>query len=507
MILSLSDAALANDRLTPQEVVQKVRQAIGFDAWHRQTGRVLFQGTSDYLGMAGTLQVLQSPNGEFRQTIEAHGEHALGSNGKVLWQRAFSQKPRLLDLGEAETEQAFLAVRTHGWLADNSPFQVSVETGATKGNQIVLKLSRPTCVLSTQVVLDRRTWLPIKASRPWLLGEMTWEFSDYEEFQGTRWPRKLLFRHGSAVDRFDVTAVRLAPSAHTSPFAVPEVPASLTWDRKLPARVEIKRTPSGHFFVKGMVNGQDVGWFALDTGTGSGQTISRKIAERLGQASFGSSFFGGAGQENRTQFRAAVSFQVGPARVATPVFYELPEAFTDSMASLFGFEWAGTIGHDFLSQVVAELDLAACSLDLRDPAGYELNAGTWQRLRFNHGIPCLRCQVEGHLEGWFQLDTGAGAVAIIHAPAVEAHQLLQGRTTRPYPLPGVGGAIDAQMGKLQSFLVARREMRDVLTFFVTGKHGALTDPYTLGTFGAGLLQRDKLILDYGNRRAALIRRE
>jgi hypothetical protein len=269
----------------------------------------------------------------------------------------------------------------------------------------------------------------------------------------------------------------------------------------------MKRTPSGHFFVKGMVNGQDVGWFALDTGTGAGQTINRKVADRLGLCSFGSTVFGGAGRENRIQLREAVSLQVGPACAAAPVFYELPATFTDSMASLFGFEWAGSIGYAFLSEVVAELDLAACSLYLRDPAGYELNEGTWQPLRFNHGVPCLRCKVEGRLEGWFQLDTGAGTVAIIHAPAVVAHKLLQGRATRPRPLRGVGGAIDAQMGKLQSFSVAGREMTDVLTFFVTGNHGALTDPYTLGTFGAGLLHRDKLILDYGKRRAALIHRE
>jgi predicted aspartyl protease len=507
MILSLSGTAMTEDRLTPQEVVQKVRQAVGFDAWRRQASLVLFEGAADYLGMAGTLQVWLSPGGEFRQQIEAHGEHILGSDGKVIWERAFSQKPRVLDLSEAETEEAFLAVRTYRWLADSSPFQVSMEVGAATENQIVLQLARPTDLLPTRVVLDRRTWLPIKASRSWLLGEMSWEFSDYAEFQSTQWPRKLLFRHGSAMDRFDVTAVRLAPPARPSPFCLPEVPASLTWDRTLPTRVEIKRTSSGHFFVQGMVNGQAVGWFALDTGTGSGQTISRKVAERLGLSSFGSSFFGGAGRENQTQFREAVSFQVGPARVAMPVFYELPEAFTHSMASLFGFEWAGTIGHAFLSQVVAELDLAACSLDLRDPVGYELKEGTWQPLRFNHGIPCLQCQVEGHLEGWFQLDTGAGSVAIIHAPAVVAHQLLQGRATRPHPLPGVGGAIDAQMGRLQSFAVAGREVTDVLTFFVTGTQGALTDPHTVGTFGASLLQRHKLILDYGKRRAALIGRE
>jgi hypothetical protein len=193
--------------------------------------------------------------------------------------------------------------------------------------------------------------------------------------------------------------------------------------------------------------------------------------------------------------------------MAAPVFFELPPAFTDSMASLFGFEWAGTIGHAFLSQVVAELDLSAPSLDIRDPGDYQLKRGTWQQLRLNHGIPCLRCRVEDRFEGWFQLDTGAGAFAILHAPAVKQHQLLNGRTTRKQPLQGVGGAIDAEVGTLREITVSGRTIADVPAFFITGTQGALTDPHTLGTFGAGLLRGDKIVFDYGHRRAALVRAE
>jgi hypothetical protein len=45
-----------------------------------------------------------------------------------------------------------------------------------------------------------------------------------------------------------------------------------------------------------------------------------------------------------------------------------------------------------------------------------------------------------------------------------------------------------------------------LTFFVTGKEGALTDPYTMGTFGAGILGGDTVIFDYTHRRAALVKK-
>ncbi len=235
--------------------------------------------------------------------------------------------------------------------------------------------------------------------------------------------------------------------------------------------MEVKRTPSGHYFVKAKVNGQDAGWFALDTGTGAGMTISWKVAEQLHLPAYGKTFAGGASHQNPTQFREADSIQVGPAAMQGAVCFELPATFTDSMAKLFGFEWAGTLGHDLLSQVVAELDLSAATLGLRDPHTYKLARGEWQPLRLNHGIPCLHCKVENRYEGWFQFDTGAGMVAIIHAPAVEKHHLLKDRETRSRPLQGVGGAIDAQMGKLTEFSIGSRKMSNVLTFFVTGKEG------------------------------------
>ena len=231
------------------------------------------------------------------------------------------------------------------------------------------------------------------------------------------------------------------------------------------------------------------------------------MAEQLHLPAYGKTFAGGASHQNPTKFRETDSIQVGPAITSGAVCFELPAAFTDSMAKLFGFEWAGTIGHDFLSQVVAELDLSAARLALRDPNTYELTQGAWQPLRLNHGIPCLHCKVENRYEGWFQFDTGAGMVAIIHSPAVEKHKLLKDRETQSRPLQGVGGAIDAQMGRLAEFSVGTRTMSNVLTFFVTGKEGALVDPYTMGTFGAGILNGDKVIFDYSHRRAALVKKE
>ncbi len=506
--LLCNTVASAAEPVTPAEAVRRARQAVGYEALRRHQGEVLLEGTGDYLGMPASWRVRLSPDGKFLQTIETHGSHQLGRAGKIIWEQAFSHNPRILDFGEAEGQRAFLAVRTHAWLAEDSPYQITPVTGEEKEGEMALQLAAADDLVPTQIVLDRRTWLPIRASRPWLFGNTIWEFSDYAEFHGTQWPRQSQIHHGQAVDRFEVKEVHLVPRGDPSAYAPPKTASSIAWDANLPSRVELKRTRSGHFFVKVRVNDQDAGWFTFDTGTGSGLTINRKIAEQLHLPAFGKTFAGGAGRLNPTQFRQAASLQIGPATMKAPVFYELPPAFTDGMAKAFGFEWGGTIGHDVLSQVVAELDLSVPALDLKDPTSHQLKRGAWQSLRLNHGVPCLQCRIEDQWEGWFQLDTGAGPLAIVHSPAVERHHLLKDRTTQSHPLQGVGGAIDAQAGRLKDFSVGGRTAANVLAFFVTGKEGALTDPYTMGTFGPGILGSDiTVIFDYGHQRAALMGKE
>jgi predicted aspartyl protease len=497
----------AANPITAAEVVQKVRQAVGFDSLRRQAGGLLAEGTAEHLGIEGNFHLLISPSGGFLQTIQAHGTHVLGFNGRVAWEQAFSRKPKILDFGESETLQSFAAVRTHHWLADDSPYKVSLVENGLKDGELAVQLSKPGDLTPTQIMLDRNTWLPLRMSRAWLFGDVVCEFSDYAEFLGTKWPRKTLLREGMAEHQYKVKTVRLAPSANPKDFTPHGEGSPLVWEAQQPSRVELKRTPSGHFFAKAKINGQDVGWFAVDTGTGTNMTVSRKVADQLHLPAFGKTFAGGAGHQNPTHFRETESIQVGPATMKNAVCFEMPPEFTDAMAKMFGFEWAGTIGHDFLSQVVSELDLKANTLDLFDPANYQLKHGEWQQLRLNYGIPCLQCKVENQYDGWFQFDTGAGSVAIIHAPAVERHQMLKERETRHYPLPGVGGTIDAQMGRLKEFAVGGQTISNVLTFFVTGKQGALIDPYTMGTFGAGILNGDTLILDYGHRRAALVKKQ
>jgi hypothetical protein len=111
---------------------------------------------------------------------------------------------------------------------------------------------------------------------------------------------------------------------------------------------------------------------------------------------------------------------------------------------------------------------------------------------------------EGGRVGLFQFDTGAGAYAIFHAPAVQKLKLLENRKTRPIKVRGVGGALDARIGSLDWFQVGGRRAEKLPAIFLEPHEGALNDPYVTGTFGAGLLRGTKVIFDYPHQRIAFI---
>ncbi len=105
-----------------------------------------------------------------------------------------------------------------------------------KDGELNLEILKPGDLLPTQIVLDRNAWLPKRASRPWLFGAVVWEFSDYAEFLGTKWPRKSQLHQGLASDSYELKDVRFVPSASPKRYAVRGDAVPIKWDARLSRR-------------------------------------------------------------------------------------------------------------------------------------------------------------------------------------------------------------------------------------------------------------------------------
>lgn len=167
----------------------------------------------------------------------------------------------------------------------------------------------------------------------------------------------MVHARGGLSDTYVIEGVREVP-AGTAGIYQPVLtrPKDTRFNSTVPARVELKRTPSGHLFVRPKINSKEVGWFALDTGTGGGLTIAPAVAEALKMPAFGKVVYRGAGKEGKGTLRQGTTFELGPLTITGSIYLDLNPEFVESIKKHFGLEMVGTCGYDLFSRSVVELD-------------------------------------------------------------------------------------------------------------------------------------------------------
>src|SRR5262249_5548057 len=151
-------------------------------------------------------------------------------------------------------------------------------------------------------------------------------------------------------------------------FGMPQArPKDTEFKSDKSAPIELKRTRTGHFFVRPKINAQDLGWFALDTGSGAGMTIVPEATERAGMPSFGTVLRGGAGNISEVHLRRGTSFELGPITIRDTIYVEMPQEFVSTMRHATGLDVMGTCGYDLFARAVIELDLRNVQLAIHEP--------------------------------------------------------------------------------------------------------------------------------------------
>jgi predicted aspartyl protease len=485
-------------------VLDQVRLASGYKS-AAPTSATHLEGTAHHHGLDGRYR-LWFAEGRFRKEVECAAPETVGFDGKVGWALDSTGMPRVLELEELEASQVLLWVQTGRWLAAHGPFAIERAEEQPDPAKLALSLHLKNGLAQAVVLVDRTTNLPAALRRHSVLGDEEWTFEKYQPVKGLQLAHRLVHKQGSLVDTYELRETSGATTPAPDLFDMPRRrPKDTEFKAEKSAVVELRRTATGHFFVRPRINGQDPGWFALDTGSGAGMTIVPDAAEQAGMPSFGTVLRGGAGKVSEGHLRRGTTFELGPIKIRDTIYVEMPQEFVATMRHATGLEVMGTCGYDLFARAVVALDQKTAQLTIHEPDHYRLPRGEWQDLVLSHRVPCVRCGFEQHHNERFQLDTGAGPLVLFHAPAVEKLALLNGRQTTAMPVAGVGGSIDARIGQLASFSVAGRRVENVPALFIVGRHGALTDPYTTGTFGASLLSPDQLIFDYPHRRMAFLR--
>lgn len=501
LLLIVAAAAPAMAQGTPPEadVLARVRAAIGYERLRARKNGVLAEGTARVGGLDSKLTLLFTPDGRFRTDIEGPLGSVTGFDGKDAWELDWSGMPRPLELEDLELAQLEAAIRSGRWLAEDGPFAVSVDSAKTDDSQVAFKLALKNGLLKATVFVERATWLPKTVTRRGVGGEEVLELSDYREVLGFRFPHRVTRTLGKTTSVSEIRTVTAAPGSSRERYRpVTARPADTRWDSATPARLEVRRVRSGHLLVHPLVNGQDVGWFILDSGAGT-MVIDQKVADRLGMPAVGEIVAVGVAGTTKTRFRMGGPLRLGPLTMTRVRYLDLDLGF---LTKAFGLPVSGIVGRELFARAAVEIDMAGEAVSLHDPARYRLEGAQWQEMFFSGRNPAVQARFEGERAGLFKIDTGSDATVTIHAPAVQRFGLLAGRETREARSGGVGGTRPSRKGKLAWFELAGHRFESPEVEFAGAGEGAFSDMYTLGNIGAGFLKEFRIVFDYGNKRIA-----
>lgn len=504
-------AACANspprDTWTPSEPVEALlehsRAALGLDAFASAEPRgLLVRGHGREFGLENDFSLRFTPEGAFLLQTSGRLGETYGFDGNQVLAREMNGLARVLELEDADERKLVTWVIDGFWLDPGAPLDISWSDVQPRTDRALLDVSMRGAPLEMTLALDRATSLPCELSRTSESGTGTWTFEAHERARGLVLPRRFDYSNDDGIgSQFEITEVAPAPVFVRDPFEFAALePPGMRFDASLPAEIGTRRVPSGHLLVHPKVDGEDIGWFVLDSGAG-GMVIDRAAADRLGEEAFGEVLAVGGAGKTVARFRAGKHFELGPLTFDEPLFLELDLAF---ISQAFGVPIGGIVGYDLFARAVVELESASGRVALVDSAGYTLSEGSWQRLVLDERIPCIEARFEGDRAGLFKLDSGSDATVIFHAPAVRALKLLEGRKTTPARNRGVGGTDDALTGGIEWFELGGLRFDNLPASFSRTEFGALADRYTTGNIGQGLLAAYRIVFDYPGRRLALV---
>jgi len=262
----------------------------------------------------------------------------------------------------------------------------------------------------------------------------------------------------------------------------------------------------GLVFLPVSVAGNDPLSFILETGAHP-SIVDSDIALSLGLGHGASSTASGAGAGTaRLSFLENVSLQVGRVRVAKPLVIATP---FESLARMIGHRTDGALGNDFIGRFVVSVDFASGQVQLYDPSfdpSDEFGAAIPISLEGGHALIDATISLSDgrSVSGRFAIDTGARPSAVISAPFVDQHNLLEA-VPRLYNVTGRGlvGTSEVPLGRISSLGIGPFTIDEPVCGLSRDKAGAFATQPWAGIIGNAIWQRFRMTLDYRRTRILL----
>ncbi|HEY9403205.1 MAG TPA: retropepsin-like aspartic protease [Pyrinomonadaceae bacterium] len=491
--------------LSVARVLANVRRSVGHGRLRRlRRGFVVEEAAKG--AAAGEARILTfGAAGEFREDSRPPGGRPFGYDGSFAWQLDRTGLPAPMPQRLREKLLIPAWVRGGWWLDERAPFVYSILPAETDDKRVAISLGVRRGLVGAKIFIDRATWLPQTLAVEYERGPYTVSFKDYRETLGFRFPQTILVNYRGSDSEFKVRTVRETSAADVALFAAPALPPDTVFDNTLPAELKVAQgvpfsdSSPGHYYLRPLVDGRDIGWFHFDTG-GDAMHIDAKLADELKMPVLGKSQSMGAdGRPQEVTIRQGKTFQLGRVTLRNPLYLAMDLSGRNAPP---GARRAGLIGHPLLARVVAEVTGGGAKIALHDPTGYKLARGKWQPLSYIDLTPAVVCRFEGDREGLFQLDTGYTGTVTFYDKFIRDEKLIEGRATKAETDTGAGGTYQLLTGTIEWFDLAGVRFRNPRVGFRIAGHSREGGA---GVVGREFLSPFTIVFNYPARRIAFIR--
>jgi hypothetical protein len=259
--------------------------------------------------------------------------------------------------------------------------------------------------------------------------------------------------------------------------------------------------------ARATVNGKDVGFFLIDTGS-SISVVDQRAADKLNLSSTETMTVTGIGGTVRVP-----RCRLDDLTVDRRSFGARPAAIIDmsKFNQIVGWPVAGILGFDCLADGMFTIDYRAGELRLEDRATFRPpNGASMHRLDLIANLPAVQGRLDAKHDAWLQIDTGSnGSLAIALGSVQQRLELLAGKVNTQSDAAGVGGLAGQVNSKLDRLAVFGQELRDVpFQVELAGPQPVTgSDAPLVGRMGNQVHKRFSLTLDLPNHRLWAARSE
>ncbi|MFT5461606.1 MAG: hypothetical protein ACI8QS_000476 [Planctomycetota bacterium] len=484
------------------EVLSHAREPAHRPAWDELENGLTLIGDGLIQMLETPFEITFAPTGAFRLSSQGPLGNTSGWDGETFWSRTAEGPTAELHL-EAKNQQLLGQWVHSGYWVDAGP-AIELELIGETEQRITLGIGVADAESDSRLVLDAGSWLPMELIQSRISYDLTTTFSDYRMVAGVPIAHRLTTTGSPVEGHLQINSASPATPDPGDRFHMSTAsPKDTRFTEDTPSAIEIRRVRSGHLIVHPLVNGDDLGWFILDTGAGR-LCIDPGAADKLDLPKFGAVAAVGVSGAVTANYRRASTLSLGPVELSNPVFVEIDLAFLEQH---FGVPVSGICGYDLFARTVFELDLQGPNAAIHDPSTFELEGDVWTDLVLTDNLPSIQCRFEGDQVGLFRIDTGDSGTVHFHSPAVKRLELLKDRrVTGHAQVGGVGGMSTVTVAELEWFTLGGRRYEEVSALFSDSEIGAHSSQQTMGTLGSKLFEPFIILFDYQGQRIALIPR-